>query len=524
MNKNLPLNIAKPLELVYDNKNNFIGFKMIKIEGEEFRRLSSKKFVFSNNITKQDITKMLIQIKDTIIKLHQLGMCIGDLNDMNILFDIKYSIYFIDIDSWSVDDDFRCTVANDLFKDPQLINNYFTPETDNYAFAILLYKSLTRLHPFAGVIKSNPNISTLERMEKGQSVFSVKDLAIPPMVDKDVFLSTNLKDDLKKIFINNNRNLIDGSLDDFHLKLILCNQHNDYYYSRFNKCPVCELDAKEITKLIKVGVVGGIPLYLYFSHPKVKYIFNENTYLNLKNHVVFRNANIKIPFKRGEKYYSNNKGNVIYTIGKERISIKTEDQRIEVPKLFNSRVVIKENAVFFISKGLKLMKLGLINSNNTYEEAITRVSINNIFEIIDDAIYFTCNSYDIKKIIEISGFNFEIENSDRIMEYGIHYDEISRRWLFIFENQKGDFYTYIFDKQKGLIYTNDLVRYLGKLNNLCFYNNIIFKPADKKIIGFDYQNNRYKEFDVPIVNEETNLIKRGKKFLAINEKKIYEIG
>jgi serine/threonine protein kinase len=524
MKKNLPSNIATPLDLVYDNQNNFIGFMMKKIEGEELKRLSSKRFVISNNITKEDITKMLIQIKNSLLDLHKAGMCIGDLNDMNILFDKNFQVFFIDIDSWSVDDDFRCTVANDLFKDPLLIKNYFTPGTDNYAFAILLYKALTRLHPFGGVIKSNPNISTTERMKKCLSVFSVDDLVRPPMVDKDVFLSSKLIADLQEIFINGKRNLINGSLDDFKDKLIYCDDHNDYYYSLFNRCPICELDAKEFIPISKVGTVEGIPIRLMFSNSRIKMIFDENTFIDTNNYINFRNSQIKKRYTMGNKYYSNNEGDIIYNVKKNVIIIETIKKHFEVEKLFNSRVVFDDNLLYYVSKGLQLIKFGLFGKNSSYEEQITRISVNNIFDVIDSNTYFICNIYDNTKILDISGYNHEFKNSDKIMEYGLHYDEVSGRWLFVIQTSKGDFYTYVYDKQKGMVYDNDKIRYIGNLDNLCFNNNIIFKPADKKIVGLDYQKNLYKEFEVPAINEETNLIRKGKKFIAINEKEIYEIG
>lgn len=65
---------------------------------------------------------------------------------------------------------------------------------------------------------------------------------------------------------------------------------------------------------------------------------------------------------------------------------------------------------------------------------------------------------------------------------------------------------------------------MGTLSNLCFHNELIYKPSDNAIIRFNYKTNEYKEFKVPIVSIETKLLKRQNKFIAINEDKIYEIG
>ena len=50
------------------------------------------------------------------------------------------------------------------------------------------------------------------------------------------------------------------------------------------------------------------------------------------------------------------------------------------------------------------------------------------------------------------------------------------------------------------------------------------KPKDGIIVRFNYKTNEYKEFIVPIISTETKLLKNSNKFIAINEKEIYEIG
>ena len=160
--KKLPSNVIGPTDIVTEN-NKFVGYSMKKIDGEEFKKLSNKKFVTSNNITNKDILDMLVDIKKVLDYLHTEDIYVGDLNEQNILFDSNFNTYFIDCDSWSIEND-HCTVAMDLFKDPLLVNDGFNKETDTYAFSILAWKSLTRIHPFGGTM--NPDIDILERMKK----------------------------------------------------------------------------------------------------------------------------------------------------------------------------------------------------------------------------------------------------------------------------------------------------------------------------------------------------------------------
>lgn len=124
IDKPLPKEAIKPITAVYDNNNKFIGYIMPKAVGEEVRVLTSKKYLKANGITTKDILEILVKIQDTVRDIHSAGVCIGDLNDQNILFDKTGNVYFIDCDSWSVEDE-KCEVCMDLFKDPLMKGNDF---------------------------------------------------------------------------------------------------------------------------------------------------------------------------------------------------------------------------------------------------------------------------------------------------------------------------------------------------------------------------------------------------------------
>jgi hypothetical protein len=59
---------------------------------------------------------------------------------------------------------------------------------------------------------------------------------------------------------------------------------------------------------------------------------------------------------------------------------------------------------------------------------------------------------------------------------------------------------------------------------MCFYDDILFKPDDGKIKGYNTVKNTYKEFECSIVNEESKLIKKDKCFIIINNNSIYKFG
>ena len=63
MKAGLPEAVVTPVDSVVDLRGGFIGYCMEKVSGEEFKRLSNRRFVTANNITTKEILDMLVKIK-----------------------------------------------------------------------------------------------------------------------------------------------------------------------------------------------------------------------------------------------------------------------------------------------------------------------------------------------------------------------------------------------------------------------------------------------------------------------------
>lgn len=519
MNKNLPNYIVKPLDIVYDRRKQFLGYSMDKVEGEEFRRLSNKKFLRINNITTKDIIKLLVDIKNTLGILHKQNIYIGDLNDCNILFNKNLNLFFIDVDSWTIDE-FKCPVCMDSFKDPLLIENNFSSSTDEYAFSILAFKTLTKLHPFGGTM--NPDIGIIERMERGISVIDNDNVVIPKTIKKWSYISPKLIEEMKEIFNTSKRFLLDKSLEEFSNHLKYCDKHKEFYYGKFSECPLCNEDAKIVTAPIKVSGTKGIPYIKMMFGNNIKTILSKDSYLDINNYVVHNKSNSKICYEFGNRYYFSDNGSIIYTVRDKKISLQVKGCSYDFDKIYKSSVIIKDNKMYYTNLNCSLIEVTISDKGN-YSKHITKVASNNIFEVYDNENYFICNLYNGMRIINISGYNYTLNNDDKIINYGIHFDPASKKWLFITQNDKNEFVTYIFDKNK-VIYQEDNIKYTSNLINMCFRNDIIFKAGDGVIIGFDYKNNRYKDFACEIVNETSCLVRENNKFIVINDTEVYIVG
>lgn len=518
INKKLPNNVIKPLEIVTNDKNKFIGYVMKKINGEEFKKLSNKKFIKINKINVNDISLLLINIKNTIKELHKLDIFIGDLNDSNLLFNNK-EVYFIDVDSWSIED-LPCNVCMETFKDPLLKHNLFNKQTDSFAFSILAFKTFTRLHPFGGITK--PEMEITDRIKNKLSVIDNKNVKIPRTVGNWKFLSPELISLFKEIFESDKRNLIDSDLDNFQKELSFCKNHNNYFYSKFNSCPVCNESAKVNSQPTKVNTNSTIPLIKIFSNENLQTLLSFDSYVNNKNQVVHRKSNNTFDLGSNKKIYFSNCGEFIYEVFENLIQIHHNNDMSTFNKTFNSDVIVRDKKLYFVSPNLSLLELTVSNKGN-YTRTITKVAFNSYFQVEDINHYFVLNIYDNMTIFNINGYSTTSNIPISICDAKIYYDKKKDKWLFIAEGKNGKYHTAIFSNDK-ILFQEDSFKYNGNLKNICFDNEIIFKAGDGFIRGYNYKTNHYKDFLCNEINEETELFRKVNKFIAINEKEIYKIG
>ena len=272
----LPKAVVKPVDSVTDNNGRFIGYCMEKVTGEEFKRLSNKKFVTANNIDTKFVLSLLVKVKAVLDEVHKENIYVGDLNDQNILFDMSGNIYMIDCDSWTVGKD-KCSVAMDLFKDTKLKADNFNADTDSYAFSILAWKCLTRIHPFGGTMQ--PDMAILDRMKKGISVIDRKEVILPRTVKSWRGFSPDLINEFKAVFEKGQRTL-SNSLEDMLNNLSYCKKDKEYYYSKFSSCPYCDSTAQVNKKPMSQGTVGGLKLYALYDGENIKTVFDRYTYLD----------------------------------------------------------------------------------------------------------------------------------------------------------------------------------------------------------------------------------------------------
>lgn len=514
--KNLPKEVVKPIQPVYNNHNSFIGYIMPKVSGEEIRVLTNKKYLKANGIGTNDILKILVRIQEVVEQIHKAGVYIGDLNDQNILFDTKGNVFFIDCDSWSIGTE-KCEVVMDLYRDPLMSGNDFSESTDLYAESILIWKTITRIHPHGGTM--NPDIDIMERMRRGISVIDNPAVKIPRTIKSWENLSPFLVTSLKNVFENKSRSL-GGELADMYANLKFCDKDQEYYYGKFDRCPLCCGNATVISKPKSQGVMGGLTLYALLNEREVKVVLNENCYIGTDGNVVNVANNDRLPYQKGKFYHFFPDG-ILVLDDADNIYFTTKNDAYSIQKRHKSPVYVSGADIYYISPANTFTRLSATDNGNGIR-SVAKCSYNSYFAV-DDGEYCIVNRYDGNLIINCNGINVELTHQSSIINYGIHRDRVSGKWLVVLQDGSGVFRTVVICGNRAE-YDTDQIKYECGLGNLCLSNSTIYIPIDGKIRGYSYQKQAFKDFECDVVTPDSRLIKNGAAFTIVNDENIYKLG
>ncbi len=139
--------ICYPTDILYNSQGQFVGYLMPKAKGIELQTsvfgpkpLFLKKFP---NWKKKDTVELCITILEKIKYLHDRNIIMGDINPANILVVSPKEVYFVDADSYQIED-FPCPVGTVNFTAPEIQRKHFpdflrTMGNENFAIATLLF-------------------------------------------------------------------------------------------------------------------------------------------------------------------------------------------------------------------------------------------------------------------------------------------------------------------------------------------------------------------------------------------------
>lgn len=141
--------VCWPREIVYNAKGEFVGYAMEQARGKAIQKAMFVKPLLEQNFPQWD-RKSLVDLAITILKkikeLNERNIIIGDINPLNILVHSSREVYFVDTDSYQIED-FPCPVGTINFTAPEIQGQHFAKflrnqEHENFAIATLLFMIL----------------------------------------------------------------------------------------------------------------------------------------------------------------------------------------------------------------------------------------------------------------------------------------------------------------------------------------------------------------------------------------------
>jgi len=243
-NFQLPSNVMAPIDLLYDAHNRVVGFAMNIASGcKDVKNLLDVNFRSQQQINTSDVIQCFAQSKSILDTLHNIGLIVGDFNDLNELFDASLVPYFIDVDSFQFGK-YPCVVGTEEYIDPMLYGidltkkPTFTKETDWYSFNVMLFRALLFVHPYAGVHRQYKSLFT--RASNAIWIFD-SNVIRPKVAIHPETLDDDLLHHFSNIFCKKQRlDLSVQKLQDISSTFIKCNKCGVYFSNTRQKCPQCQ--------------------------------------------------------------------------------------------------------------------------------------------------------------------------------------------------------------------------------------------------------------------------------------------
>lgn len=522
-------NLTSPSDKVLLN-GGFIGYLMDKVKNPEvYAMLSKVSHLKVMNFSYKDVIDILLDTANTFEQIHNKGFIIGDISDQNILLSGKEHS-FIDSDSFGFIGKFAPDVYTEVFTDP---NAYCgnslkqTIETDKYAFAILVFKTLTRIHPFDGTYPKDEFMNPVSRMANKISVLGNHDVKIPSMIPSWNWLSPSILNTFLEVFEKGKRVYLKDELSDLQSNLKFCKAHGGFYYGKYSQCPICNSAATVVVKptVVKAVITNNVlALTVTFEANNISYILDFDKYLSNNGEMVSIQGKTGYLLKKGKRVEFLDNGATILEISDETIDIIFNGiVTSKLPRAYKSSYKIVNNVLYYVDESFNLSKVKVTKSGNM-KDVLLPVYTNTIFSVSDNGKYCAVLLYPKKGLIALNSAHITFDYEGKITEYAIKYDSVTGNWLFVYKTNTGEFRTIIVDSSK-IIFDSRMFRYSATpLSNICFSNNNIFAPSDKKIVGINWSENRVKEFDIDVVQEDSKIDFVNGGFNIISGNKIYRYG
>lgn len=286
----LPRKVATPVELLRDKHGLVAGYQMNYIDpAEVLLRYGERGYRDQNGIPDDLMRDVLVDLHKTVDGAHRAGLVFGDFNDLNVLVKGR-DAFVIDADSAQFGP-FMARMFTGKFVDPLicdprgsalLMMRPHGPETDWYAYLIMLMQSLLYVGPYGGVYRpADPKKNTphdarpLKRITVFNSEVRYPKPARPFKILPDVLLDLFERTFVKDVRGTPPLSVIEG------LRFTKCSKCGTTHAR--SVCPDCVGITAPMVKEVHTGKVtatkvfetSGQILFAAMQHGQLRYLYHE---------------------------------------------------------------------------------------------------------------------------------------------------------------------------------------------------------------------------------------------------------
>ena len=199
--------ICWPTDIVFNREGQIVGYLMPRAKGFELQRsvfvpkLLQTKFP---NWDRRALVHLAVTILEKISYLHRNNIIMGDINPLNILVTSPTEVYFVDTDSFQIEE-FPCTVGTINFTAPEIQGKKFgtflrTLGNEYFAVATLMFMIMLPGKPPYSQLGGDDPVSNIKKMDFSYPLGDKTNSKTPDGAWR--FCWSHLPYDLKEAFYN----------------------------------------------------------------------------------------------------------------------------------------------------------------------------------------------------------------------------------------------------------------------------------------------------------------------------------
>lgn len=248
-----PSRVVAPLKLGFDKAGSeLLGYAMRFVNGAyPLLKLSVKPFRTQQAIGPDAVLGVFRDLHATVTALHKQTTVIGDFKNLNVLVANGTEAHIVDADSMQFGT-FPCLLFTPRFVDPTLCRfnpdptlvRPHNPDSDWYAFAVMLFQSLLFADPYDGIYRpANPKEATNDARRAARITVFNSGVQYPKPAIPFGMLPDDVLDRFDRMFVKDERGTFPLTLID-HMRWTTCTACGALH-ARAN-CPVCKITAPAV--------------------------------------------------------------------------------------------------------------------------------------------------------------------------------------------------------------------------------------------------------------------------------------